>query len=290
MNRHTMLAQYDQATRDHMTRHRNVQQRYERIFKDDGDLPDDVAVEEGRIDDIDDDRIDDDRDDDRLDDDSDNDSGDDNSSNNGNRNRHVVDELADLLVEGGTPDGEITRAQALRWLMHSARGTALVSRMAAHRKRKALTMNRSEQLRSVVKQAGGLMPLCKRIAATGRGAVTEHELTQLVVDAAKRQHPDLSDAQAFTKMFCGPAGAVLQKAVAVSKAAQVAGDDDDDEDAAAALDQLHRLAERHHHDNPELTPDQSFARVFADPRNAALAQRAHRRPAANAKNMFPFPR
>jgi hypothetical protein len=74
--------------------------------------------------------------------------------------------------------------------------------MAAHRKRIGKdTMNRSEQLRAVVRKAGGIMSLCKSIAATGKCAVTEHELTQLVVDAAKREHPDLSDAQAFAKVF-----------------------------------------------------------------------------------------
>jgi hypothetical protein len=72
--------------------------------------------------------------------------------------------------------------------------------------------------------------------------------------------------------------------------AQVSGGDSDADDAADALDELHRLAEQHHRDNPELTPDQSFARVFADPRHAALAHRAHRRPVANEKMLYPFPR
>jgi hypothetical protein len=164
--------------------------------------------------------------------------------------------------------------------------------MSQHRKRKAFTMNRSEQLRAVVKRAGGIMPLCKRIAATGKSDVSEHELTQLIVDAAKREHPDLSDAAAFSKAFsaAGPNGEMLRRAVQVAKVAQVSGDDGDDDDAEEAMDELHRLAERHHRSNPELTPDQAFARVFADPRNAALAHRAHKRPVANEKNAFPFPR
>jgi hypothetical protein len=43
------------------------------------------------------------------------------------------------------------------------------------------------------------------------GIGCEHELTRLVVDAAKREHPELSDAQAFTKAFCGPSGAEPEK-------------------------------------------------------------------------------
>ena len=122
----------------------------------------------------------------------------------------------------------------------------------------------------------------------------EHELTQLAVDAAKRQYGISDDAKAFTRMFTdtGPDGLMLQQAIAVAKAAQVGGDDGDADadDSAAAMDELHRLAEQHHRSNPELTPQQSFARIFADPRNAALARRAHRRPVANEKNAFPFPR
>jgi hypothetical protein len=147
-------------------------------------------------------------------------------------------------------------------------------------------------LKGYVRSAGGIIPLAKRIVAKGTTDITEHELTQLVVDAAKREHPDLSDAQAFSKMFgaANPTGDTLRRAVQVAKVAQVAGDDGDADDAAEALDELHRLAEQHHRSNPELTPQQSFARIFADPRNAALAARAHRRPVANEKNAFPFPR
>ena len=175
-----------------------------------------------------------------------------------------------------------------------ATANALYRRLAgAHRKRIGKdTMNRSEQLRTVVRKARGIMPLCKRIAVTGRSDVSEHELVSLLVTELKRAEPSLSDAQAFSKAFsaAGPTGEMLRKAIAVAKAAQVSGDDGDDDDAAAAMEELHRLAKRHHRDNPELTPDQSFARVFADPRNAALAHRAHKRPVANEKMLYPFPR
>jgi hypothetical protein len=242
-----------------------LQKRFGRVFKTDTADDDDI-------------------DDDRHDDDTGNGNG-----------RHVVDELADLLVEGGSPDGEVTREQALQWLLHSTRGQALVARMSQHRKRnrkgfKMLT--RQEVLKGYVRSAGGVIPLCKRIVAKGTTDITEHELTQLAVDAAKRQYGISDDAKAFTRMFTdtGPTGETLRKAVQVAKVAQVAGDDGDVDDAAEALDELHRLAERHHRSNPELTQQQSFARIFADPRNAALARRAHRRPVANEKMLYPFPR
>jgi hypothetical protein len=223
---------------------------------------------------------------------------DEDETDNGDNDEHLISTLADLMVEAGSADGEVTREDALRYLLHSGRGQAPVARMAAHRKSatskgKAFTMNRSEQLRAVVKRAGGVHGLAKRIVRDGTsGDITEHELTQLAVDAAKRQYGISDDAKAFTKMFCdaGPDGQTLQRAIQIAKVTQVSGDDGDDDDEATAMEELHRLAEQHQRSNPELTPQQSFARIFADPRNAALAHRAHKRPVANAKMLYPFPR
>ena len=157
---------------------------------------------------------------------------------------------------------------------------------------KDFQMTRDEQLRATVKRHGNVIGLAKFICSQGTTDITEHELTALVVDAAKREHPDNSDAQAFAKAFgaAGPNGELLRKAITITKAAQVSGDDGDADDAEAALEELHRLAEAHQREHPELTPERAFARVFADPRNAALAHRAQRRPTANEKMLYPFPR
>ena len=54
---------------------------------------------------------------------------------NSNADRHEIDVLADLLVEACSPDGEVSREGALRWLLHSRNGAALVARLAqAHNK------------------------------------------------------------------------------------------------------------------------------------------------------------
>jgi hypothetical protein len=246
-----------------------MQRRLARIFKQ-GDEPDDHEADE-------------------LDADNGNDNGD-------NDERHLIDQLADLLVEAGSSDGEISRQDALRWLLHSRDGQALVTRMAQARKRAAyrkdFQMTRDETLSRIVKQAGGLGPLCQRIVKRGASNVTEAELVGMITATAKAEYPDMDDARAFTKAFCGPGGEMLRRAVQVAKVAQVGGDDGDadDDDATAALEELHRLADAHRRTNPELTPSQAFARVFSDPRHAALAHRAHKRPTANEKNAFPFPR
>ena len=213
-------------------------------------------------------------------------------------NDHVVSQIADLLVQAGSSDGPVDRETALRWLLHSKDGRALLVQLSPYLKavartnRKGFQMpTRQEVLKGYVRSAGGVVPLCKRIVAKGTTDITEHELVSLLVTELKRAEPDLSDAQAFTKAFTGPSGAMLQQAVQVAKVAQVIGnDDDDDDDAAAALEELQRLADAHQRKHPELTGQQAFARVFSDPRHAALAHRAHKRPTANEKNAFPFPR
>src|SRR6516164_5655269 len=118
MSRANMLQQYDRVMRDHIGKHRNLQQRYERIFKaDESDVDDEPET------DTDDDRLDGDADDNRLD----GDNGSDSENGNGNEPRHLVSQLADLMVEAGSADGEVTREQALQYLLHSERGQALVA-------------------------------------------------------------------------------------------------------------------------------------------------------------------
>jgi hypothetical protein len=260
-----------------------LQKRFGRAFK----------IEDDADHDSDDDRLDaDDIDNDR--DDSGNNGGNSGNGDNGNEPRHVVDELAYLLVEGGSPNGEITREQALQWLLHSERGQALVARMAQHRKRKGNSMNRSEQLRVVVKRAGGIMSLCKSIATSGRSNVTEHELTQLIVDAAKREHPDLSDAQAFARAFgaAGPNGETLRKAVAIAKAVQLEimpdSTEADQDDSGKATRQMERLVDEQIRRSPETTRSQAWNVAVRE--NPMLAAAAIRRPTTNKANSFPFPR
>jgi hypothetical protein len=204
-----MLKQYDTWMRDRMTKYDDLQQRYERIFKaDESDVDDEPET------DIDDDRLDGDADDERLDGD------------NGDNDEHLISTLADLMVEAGSADGEVTREDALQYLLHSERGQQLVSRMAAARKRannrKGFTMNRSEQLRAVVKQAGGLGPLCQKIVKRGSAEMSEAELVGMITSFAKATYPGMDDSRAFSKMFCGPDGETLRRAVEVAKATQFA--------------------------------------------------------------------
>ena len=160
-------------------------------------------------------------------------------------------------------------------------------------------MNRSEQLRAVVRKAGGVVSLCKSIAATGRCAVTEHELTALAVAEAKRLYPDIKDdARAFAKMFTdvGPTGTALRRAVQIAKAAQLeimpdataAGDTDVEDDSGKTTAQMERLVDEQIRRSPEMTRSQAWNVVVHE--NPTLAATAIRRPVANEKMLYPFPR
>ena len=119
---------------------------------------------------------------------------------------HVVSQLADLLAE----TGQLTRQQALHYLMHTARGAAILARV---RNRKVFAMNRTDQLCAIVKRAGGVHGLAKRIVKDGSsGGVSEAEWTGMLTAVAQAQYPHLTSEAAFSKLFCDPSSAVLRQA------------------------------------------------------------------------------
>jgi hypothetical protein len=151
---------------------------------------------------------------------------------------------------------------------------------------------RDEQLRAIVK-THGITALAKGVVA-GLSSIDEHELTALATEHAQRSYPDLSPAQAFEKVYM--ADATLREAISIAKAAEaaryfdlqpvvVSGD--------AALDvndpseAIARLKEIGRQKWPSATEAQQFERAFSEPANRALAERAHRRPAATS--IFPLP-
>jgi hypothetical protein len=263
-----MLAQYDQAMRDRFAKHLNLERRYQRIFKADDTSEDD-------------------------------DRDDDNGNGNGDNERHIVDQLADLLVEAGSDgDGKLSREDALRYLLHSTRGQALVGRMAgAARKRatrKASTMTRSETLRRIVTKTGGLGPLCRKIVKRGSTEVSEAELTGMLISQAEATYPNMTSEAAFSKMFCGPDGLVWRQAIQIAKATQLeimpvateAGDTDVADDTQEATRQMERLVDEQIRRSPEMTRGAAWDVVVRD--NPALAERALRQP--SAKSYLAFPR
>jgi hypothetical protein len=117
----------------------------------------------------------------------------------GGASDHHASTVADLLVEAGSFPH---RAAALQHLLHKPSGQALLQRM--HKTEKELPMDKIEPLRDVVKQRG-LIAVAKSIVAEQRSyGITEHEFVELATEYAKAQHPELSGAQAFAKLYQVP--------------------------------------------------------------------------------------
>jgi hypothetical protein len=127
--------------------------------------------------------------------------------------------LADLVVEAS--GGKLDRSVALDWLLHSPTGNALAAR---HKKadaepaKETMTMTRDQHLQKIAEH--GVVALAKMLAEDGdsRG-ISETEFTALVTAEAKRAHPQLSEAQAFAKVFSASTddGAALRRAHATIK-------------------------------------------------------------------------
>jgi len=161
------------------------------------------------------------------------------------------------------------------------------------------TMDYKAKLTDLAKRAGPIAIAKVIVDDDNAYGITEHELTALVVECAKREHPQLTDAQAFVKLFTdqSEAGVMLRKAFSVVKAAgaapyfdlkpQFVGGEDalDVDDPSEAIAQLKELGRQKW---PTATEAQQFANAFADPANAKLAAKAHRRPSATT--VYPFPK
>jgi hypothetical protein len=213
----------------------------------------------------------------------------------GSATDHHASKVADLLVEAGSHSD---RASALAYLLHNSHGQALLNRMhkAADQTAKDPPM---DTVYSIMKAAaGGIAGVCAAIVAKGSTSLTELEIVEAATAVASERYPGLTKAQSFDRVYSDPGdeGRLLRSACSIAKAAEfaVAGlpvqvvggaDAQDVDDPSAAIEALHELGRKLY---PQLTEAQAFEKVFSDPKHAALAARAHRRPAATT--FYPMPR
>ena len=144
----------------------------------------------------------------KADDDDDETNDDETGDDNGNGERHFVDQLADLIAEGGSTDGKISRQDALRWLLHTRRGQALVTRMGKNNERTA-------------DMTFPIHKVAKSIAETGTSWLTEQQLTEKIFDHAQRdRRSGETPEQAFARCFSAndEQGRTLRKAVQSARA------------------------------------------------------------------------
>jgi len=194
-------------------------------------------------------------------------------------NDHPAHQAADLLIEAGKFSD---RAEALDYLLHNPRGAAMLARLHKHEDQPIMSTP-EDKLRDLAKRAG-IVAICKVLVEDDDAhGISEHELTELVTEQAKRDHPDLSAAQAFARAFSAQdeAGIILRRAFNVCKNSALQADVDD---SADAMRELVEIGERRW---PSLTTAQQFARAFET--NPELARKAHRRPSVFSTR-FPFPK
>jgi hypothetical protein len=205
---------------------------------------------------------------------------------------HHASTVADLLVESGRFPH---RTAALDHLLNSPHGNALLARLhkaEAQTGKDHSTMDRTTELRDIAK-AGGIIAVAKAIIDENRSyGITEHEFVALATEHAKAQHPELTEAAAFAKLYEIPevwrACAVLKSMpfVADVTPVMVGGEDTRDlSDTSKAIEQLKELGARRW---PTASAAAQFERALTAPENHVLARRAV--PIPRATTSYPFPR
>src|SRR5262249_3794262 len=132
-------------------------------------------------------------------------------------NDHPAHTAARLLVQSGSHK---THEDALAYLLHNPRGAAMLRRLTKSEDRPTMTDYKTK-LYDLAKRAGPIAIAKVIVEDDNAYGISEHDLTALVTECAKREHPQLTDAQAFVKIFTdqSEAGVMLRKAFNVVKAA-----------------------------------------------------------------------
>jgi hypothetical protein len=218
-----------------------------------------------------------------LDDEDERDDDDDDDDDVEKQTDHHASVVANLLVEAGSFG---SRSEALHHVLRTPAGQGLLARL-----RKAVYQTKEsnmDTLTSIMKD-GGITKTCAAVIAKGSTSFSEFQIVEAATAVAADRHPDLSPAQAFAKIFSASTdeARVLREAINVAKQPTVISGADlrDADDADQAMDALREIGRRM---APTATAEKQFAVAFGDPKNAALALRAHRRPAATT--FYPYPR
>ncbi len=128
----------------------------------------------------------------------------------------IPDDLLDKVVQ--MHEGQMTRAEALQWLLSDPTGREVARQ--SRNKRGDSSMSSVEKLKAerlAKLQALGPVEIAKSVLAghdERNFDLTEEEFSELIRHAAQKAHPGLSKAQAFTKVFGAPTeeGVLLRKA------------------------------------------------------------------------------
>jgi hypothetical protein len=158
------------------------------------------------------------------------------------RQKHEVEQIADLLVMANP---NLTKPAALHHLLNHRNGQALLART-----RKALAKRKEQRMQSYNKPAD-VVRVMKGIADSGSTTITEAEATAAITPYGKSVFPDLTPDAAFAKVFeaSDATGLAFRKAIAVTKGLAlilpVITTDDSVNDPENALEALQALKQVH---------------------------------------------
>ena len=213
-----------------------------------------------------------------LTDDGDDDDDADDGNGGGGDGRHALEKLADLLVASGSHG---SRAEALDFLLHDKRGTALAQR----HKREDTSMNGEQRFEKALHDHG-VIAICKHAVEQGFAPCSEHALTQALTKYAVEEFK-LPRDQAFAKLYSDEL--VVRQAIQVAKAFPnqltvmpmfVGGAEAlAANDPQSALAQIEELVEEARKRAPfKKTTAQLFAEVYRDNPELAAREREENRP------------
>jgi hypothetical protein len=146
----------------------------------------------------------------------------------------------------------------------------------------------NETLEDILKDIGPIR-LCKSICERQRAPCGEHELVALLSKQAA-EHFNMPGDRAFAKLYESEES--VRRACNIAKATYLdvrpvvvgGGEMKDEADRQRAMDQLREIGRKM---APTATPEKQFAIAIEDPKNIALALRAHQRPEATTSFAFP---
>jgi hypothetical protein len=126
-------------------------------------------------------------------------------------------EYADVVM---TIRPDITKEEALSWLVHNAHGRSAATHMASIDKQGASSMPTFDSYEKILKDNGGsLTQICKNITEAGDSSgITGHQLFKLAeIEAGKIRKSGETSAQAFSRFFQSDEALPLRKAMLVCK-------------------------------------------------------------------------
>jgi SpoVK/Ycf46/Vps4 family AAA+-type ATPase len=129
-------------------------------------------------------------------------------------NTALPEKLEQLAAALCAANPDLTRQQALFFLIHNAHGRALAERLSS-----VLKSTREDQmhdLKSIAKQSGGLSVITSHIIEKGETSFSEHDFTAAVMEAAKLTKRDgETDAKVFSRLF--ESSADIRKAYSICR-------------------------------------------------------------------------